>query len=113
MMDREYNSRTACGAGISRRRPCAASRIALLLAAIAMLLLNAARPAGAQGIQVTGTSFPATYTSQSVQQTVTMTVGADAVVINNIQVAPGSPDYFIYGNPTCTMGIVDVYKRQR
>jgi hypothetical protein len=78
----------------------------LLLAAIAMLLLNAARPAGAQGIQVTGTSFPATYTSQSVQQTVTMTVGADAVVINNIQVAPGSPDYFIYGNPTCTMGIV-------
>jgi hypothetical protein len=106
MMDREYNSRTACGAGVSRRRPGTGLRIALLLAAIAMLLFSAATPAGAQGIQVTNTSFPATYTSQSTQQNVTLTVGADAVVINSIQVPFWYSDFEVTGTPTCAMGTV-------
>ena len=106
MMDREYNSRTACGAGDSRRRPGSGTRIALLLTAIAMLMFSAATPSGAQGIQVTGTSFPPTYTSQSVQQNVTLTVGADAVVINSIQVPFWYSDFEVTGSPTCAMGTV-------
>ena len=107
MIDRTHISRSAGSADAQRRRrPSAACQIAPLFAALAVLLLSVARLASAQGIQVTNTNFPTTYASQSVQQTVTMTVGADAVVIDNIQVALGNPDYFIYGSPTCAMGIV-------
>jgi hypothetical protein len=68
---------------------------------LAMLLGGGARPAAAQGLQVAGTSFPVTATNQNVQQTVTLTVGADDVVINSIGTVPPYYNYSL--NNGCTM----------
>ncbi len=91
MMERIDNSRDPGRAQALRRWALMA----------AMLLGSIAQLAVAQGLQVTGTSFPVTFTNQNVQQTVTLTVGADDVVINSIGTVPPYYNYSL--NNGCTM----------
>jgi sugar lactone lactonase YvrE len=84
----------AVAASRLRPRACKLLRMALCL----LLLCSAfARVAKAQELQLSGTDFGVLATNQNTQQTLTLTVGADDVVLNSINVI-GSYSYYVSNN---------------
>jgi len=99
MGHRIANTGTAAAAALCvHPRACKLLRMALCL----LLLCSAfASAATAQELQLTGTDFGVLATNQNTQQTLTLTVGADDVVLNSINVV-GNYSYYVLNN-SCSL----------